>query len=383
MNKFLTGTVLSAVIFVWGCGAPEEKRNIDSLTWELEIVDSIQIATLEDLELMSVQAEKDLFLFSVFGKSTQMILTNSSGEILRRLDVPKDAPNGFGGLCAGAIFMGDTIIIQGRQGVYLYDLEFNFLKGLKRPYPLHGMFYSGFDHLYFAETFAGPSLVSFSGNPQTDFPSNQKGYYENYNAFDLIPLGTEEFKPTAPLHPDSRYLKSGEAFNFISLAFSLAGNKLTYAHQADTLLYDLDLNDPQLKQKSMRIPFDKFVLKSGFPYGDEEDYMVVSDSPGKLDNILKVGDLDLITYYSGLKKENFPSLDLGREQYQREIDRMNPQKWMVRNSKDQFSEHKLFPKKYRLGRADTQNRIWAMQNVNELEEEPEVITLYQLKLVQK
>ena len=383
MNKFLTGTVLSAVIFVWGCGAPEEKRNIDSLTWELEIVDSIQIATLEDLELMSVQAEKDLFLFSVFGKSTQMILTNSSGEILRRLDVPKDAPNGFGGLCAGAIFMGDTIIIQGRQGVYLYDLEFNFLKGLKRPYPLHGMFYSGFDHLYFAETSAGSSLVSFSGNPQTDFPPNQKGYYENYNAFDLIPLGTEEFKPTAPLHPDSRYLKSGEAFNFISLTFSVAENELTFAHQADTMLYDVDLKDPQLAQKAMRIPFDKFVLKSGFPYGSEEDYTSVEDIGGNIANLLKVGDLDLITYYSGLKRENFPSLDLGREAYQREIAQMNPQKWIVRNSKDQFSEPKLLPKKHRIVRVDIQNRIWAMQNVNELEEEPEVITLYQLKLVQK
>lgn len=290
------------LLLAFACASKEEKTS-GLLTWELEIVDSIQIQTLEDLELMAVQPEKELFLFSVFAKNTQMILTNSSGEILRRLDVPKDAPNGFGGLCAGAIFMGDSIIIQGPQGIYFYDLEFNFLKSLKRPYPPKGMFYSGFDHVYSAETFAGPSLISFSGNPQTDFPPNQKGYYENYNAFDLIPLGTEEFKPIAPLHPDSRYLKSEEAFNFISLTFSLAGNKLTYAHQEDTLLYDVDLKDQQLQQKAMGIPFDKFVLKSGYPYGEEEDYTLTSDYAGKIANILKVGDLDLIIYYSGLKKK--------------------------------------------------------------------------------
>jgi hypothetical protein len=383
MQKLLSGAVLMTAFFVWGCGSSEEKRIGDSLDYELVIVDSIQVATLERLVLLDIQPEKDLFLFSVSTSNAPMLTTNSKGEVLQRFEVPKDAPTGFGGITSGGIFMGDTIVIQGPRGVYFYDLEFNFLKGLKRTYPPKGMIYSGFDHVRFVESFAGPSLISFSGNPQTDFPPNRKEYYEEYNAFDLIPLSNEEFKPIAPLHPDSRYLKSGEAFNFISVTFSTKGPQLTYAHQYDTLLYDVDLFDPELTQKPVGIPFDNFVMKKGFPYGSQEDYSGPSDYAGQISNLYKVGNLDIITYSSGIKKEDLPPTTLSRAEFRKETNRMNPPKWIIRNEKNQFSKPKLLPTSYRIARVDSQNRIWAMQNVNELDEEPEVVTVYLLKLVQK
>ncbi|MFN3996875.1 hypothetical protein [Algoriphagus sp.] len=355
----------------------------ESLEWELEIVDSIQIQTLEGLELMGIHPEKDLFLFSVSASNTPMLLTNSNGEILHRFDVPKDAPTGFGGITSGGIFMGDTIVIQGPRGVYFYDLEFNFLKGLKRTYPPKGMIYSGFDHVRLADTYAGPALISFSGSPQTDFPPNRKEYYEGYNAMDLIPLSTEEFLPILPLHPESRFVKSGEAFNFISITFALSGSQLTFSHQNDTLLYDVDLLDPELTQKSVGIRFDNFVMKKGFPYGGQDDYSSPSDYAGQVSNIYKVGDVDLIKYYSGIKKENLPPTTLSREEFRKETNRMNPSKWIIRNSKNQFSQPKSSSPKYRISRVDSQGRIWAMQDVYSLEEEPEVVTVYQIKLVQK
>lgn len=383
MGKLLSGAVLIAAFFVWGCGSSNESISEGSNEWELVIEDSIQIASLEGLELMDIHPEKDLFLFSVSANNSPMLTTNSNGEIQDRFEVPKDAPTGFGGITSGGIFMGDTMVIQGPSGIYFYDLEFNFIKGLKRTYPPNGLIYSGFDHVRFVKSFEGPSLISFSGNPQTDFPPNQKAYYEKYNAFDLIPLSTEEFKPIVPLHPDSRYLKSGEAFNFISVTFSIKETLLTYAHQSDTLLYDVDLMDPQLSQKAIGIPFDRFVLKSGFSYGSQEDYSSPSDYQGQISNLYKVGNLDILTYSSGIKKEDLPPTTLSRAEFRKETNRMNPQKWMIRNEKNQFSKPKLLPTSYRIVRVDFQNRIWAMQDVNEMEEEPEVVTVYQLKLVQK
>ncbi|MCU0402221.1 MAG: hypothetical protein MUE75_14650 [Algoriphagus sp.] len=381
MSKFLYTSIFLASFLAWGCNTSNEKSEFND--WELEIVDSIQIPTLESLNLMDVNPEKDLILFSVSKENTPMVLANGKGQVLARLEIPKDAPTAFGGVCSGAIFKGDSIVIQGRQGLYFYDLEFNFLSNLKRTYPPKGLIFSGFDHLRLASTYEGNKFISFSGNPQTDFPPNKREYYQNFNGLDLITLASQEFKPIAPLHPESRYLKSGMAFNFISLTFSVSKNQLTYAHQSDSLLYDLDLMDPSLKQTATKIPFDKFVLRNGFPYGSQEDYDGPTDYEGQISNLFKVEGHDLILYYSGIKKENLPPTSIGREEYRKETNRMNPQKWIVRSGKDSFSQPKILPKKYQIERVDSQNRIWAKQNVSQLAEEPEVVTYYQLKLTEK
>lgn len=383
MKPFLHPAILYFAFFLVACGPPDDKLNLDSSEWELEIVDSIQVKTLESLDLLDINPERGLFLFNVQKENSPMILIDKNGEILHRLDVPKDAPTGFGGICSGAIFAGDSILIQGRRGVYSYDLEFNFLSHLKRPYPPKGMMYAGFDHIRTANTYEGTALISFSGNPQTDYPPNQRAYYENFNGLDLIPISSLSFKPIAPLHPESRYLSSGMAFNFISLTFSVSNSQLTYAHPSDSLLYDMDLMDPTLKQTPTKIPFDKFVLRDGFPYGSQEDFDGPTDYEGQISNIFKVDGNDLILYYSGIKKEDLPPLTLDRASRRSEINRLNPQKWMVRDEQNKFSKPKLASSKYRIVRVDSQNRIWAMQNVNQLEEEPEVVTVYQLKLTKK
>lgn len=141
--------------------------------------------------------------------------------------------------------------------------------------------------------------------------------------------------------------------------------------------------DPQLRQKATKIPFDKFVLRNGFPFGSQEDYDGPTDYESQLSNIFKVGDNDLLLYYSGIKKEDLPPLTQDRASRRSEINRMNPQKWMVRDAQNKFTKPKLASPKYRIVRVDSQNRIWAMQNINQLEEEPEVVTVYQLKLIRK
>lgn len=383
MKPFFHPAILYFAFILVACSPSDDKLHLDLSAWEIEIVDSVQIKTLEGLDLMDVHPERGLFLFNVQKENAPMILTDKNGEILQRLDVPKDAPTGFGGICSGAIFAGDSILIQGRRGVYSYDLGFNFLSRLNRPYPPKGVMYVGFDHIRTAKTYEGPALISFSGNPQTDFPPNQREFYENFNGLDLIPVSTLEFKPIAPLHPESRYLSSGKAFNFISLTFSVSNSQLTYAHPSDSLLYDMDLMDSTLKQTATKIPFDKFVLRDGFPYGSQEDFEGPTDYEGQISNIFKVSGTDLILYFSGIKKEDLPPLTQDRASRRSEINRMNPQKWMVRNAQNKFSKPKLASPKYRIVRVDSQNRIWAMQNVNQLEEEPEVVTIYQLKLIRK
>jgi len=382
--KLKIPAILFLFISILACSKKETSDSkIFSNEWELVILDSIQIPTLERLELMAVHSEKDILLFSVSGQNNPLIIASGQGVVLNRLDVPEDSPTGFGGICSSAIFMGDTIVIQGSRGIYFYDLEFQFLSGFKRPYSPKGMIYMGFDHLKSSMTFLGPALVSFAGNPQTEYPPSDKLHYEEYNALDLIPLNNMDFQPILPLDSKSRFMKSGEAFNFIALSFDLNESKLTYAHQLDTILFDVDLMDSNLTQRPVGIPFDEFIMTKGFPYGGQQDYDTPTDLLGNISSIFKVNDLDLILYTSGLKLENFPPQELERSRYGKNIDQLNPQKWIVRTNQIKFSQPKLSSKNYRIVRVDSQNRIWAMQNVNELNEEPEVVTVYQLQLVKK
>lgn len=380
--KYLRLEFLYILIFSFSCISKTDSIE-ESLEFELEVIDSIQIPVLENLTLLDVHPKKDLFLFSVDGKNSPLVLTNDKGLEIKRLEAPSDAPNGFGGYCSSGIFMGDTIVVQGVRGLYFYDLNLNFLKNNNRTYPPKGMIFLGFDHLKYAETYLGPSLISFSGNPQTELPPNDPGYYQNYNALDLIPLDSIEFKPILPFTPESRFLKSEEAFNFISLSFSVKDHLLTYAHQNDTLLYEVYLLDPSLIQKPIGIPFDQFIFKKGFPYGGQEDYESPSDIQGSISSIFKVENIDLIFYTSGLKMENFPPSNDDRSQYRDAIEILNPKKWIVRSDGNRFSQPKLAPSSYRISRVDQRNRIWAQQNIEALDEEPEVNTFYQIKLVRK
>lgn len=380
--KALRLELLCFLILVFSCDSKLE-RTEESMEFELEVVDSIQIPVLEYLTLLDVHSTKELFLFNLDGENSPIILTDAQGQEISRLQVPNDAPTGFGGYCSAGIFVGDTVVIQGINGMYFYDLNLNFLKNKRRSYSPKGMIYLGFDHLKHTQTNLGPALISFSGNPQTDFPPNDPGYYQNYNALDLIPMDSSAYLPILPLIPESRFIQSAEAFNFISLCFDVKDNRLTYAHQIDTLLYDVDLLDSNLNQKPVGIPFDQFIFKKGFEYGGQEDYETPSDIEGSIKDLFKVGDLDLIFYTSGLERKNFPPKTEDRQLYSEEIDRLNPLKWMVRSDGNRFSQPKLAPTAYRIIRVDQKGRIWAKQNVEILEKEPEVATFYQIKLLRK
>ncbi|TXE06691.1 hypothetical protein [Algoriphagus aquimarinus] len=382
--KKINALFTCSILLAFACSSPknnEENQSINSNEWELQIVDSIQVDYLGQLMLLAIHPDGNHFLFGN-SANNHLILTDGKGDIITTYEEPADAPTSVGPLTTSATFLGDQIIAMGNNRLAVYDLKLQFLKSLKFPPIGRGMYYNGFDFLQPISLQGENELLGFIGGPQNDIPSNQPEYYSQYNLFELFNLDQETFSPVVPFHEKSRFL-NGEAFDFLAPKFQVDGSKVSFVYSNDSLLYSYDLSVEQDSFKAQSIPFDKFLLNPGYPMKGSPDYETKTDREGGIWSFFKIGDNHLITYTSGIELENMPDLTQEMEILIQELERLNPMKWLVLDENGKSSRPQLVSDKYRLNRQDNHGFIWADQNVNSLEEEPEYAVFYKLKLVQK
>ncbi|SFT99166.1 hypothetical protein SAMN04489724_3229 [Algoriphagus locisalis] len=377
----LTSLFITVLCITFYSCSSDKTAAIDTLPeYEFVISDSIQVDHLGSLILLDIHEEKQLFLFSS-EDDNRLFLTNKSGELISTFDEPGDSPTAVGSHTGSGTFLGDQIIMMGMPRFGIYDLEFNFQRGFKMPYSPSGMFYLGFDHLQPVIKGGKHKLLAFTGGAQTEKPSNQPEYYQEYNTFDLIDLDSGTFTPVVPFHPQSRFL-SGEAFRFIAPIYQVRENQVSFIHKRDTLLYSYSLDHPE-EFSATRIPFDIFIMNKGFPMAGKPDYETPTDREGMIHSYFKVGDLHLFIYQSGIKLNNMPDRTLDKETLSKEFTRLNPMKWIVMDDSGNHSTPQEMNKKFNLSRIDSEGNLWAAQNIYALEEEPDFVTYYKLKLVRK
>lgn len=370
---------LCLITCLFSCGSTNNE-NSPNTSYTLEIVDSVQVDFLGNLQLYAVHSARDLFLFHEFRKN-QFILTDKNGKVLSSFDQPGDAPTSYGNTPGSATFVGDSIVVMGRQKLVIYDLNFDYIKSHKKPYAGKGMFYSGYDHLQKANIANETHLVAFTGGPQHPAATNQEAYYSHFNTFDLINLDSGGFVPITPLHPESRY-NQGKAFNFIRPMFQVNEDKIHFIFATDTLFHTHDLSNPENELTVEGIPFDDFILNPGYPLGGSEDYDTPKPKKGEVKSYFKVDKKDLILYQSGLSLENTPLRGTtSREEWNEINARLNPLKFLVREAEGVYSEVGLCPTNFTPTHVDGKNRLWARQHVELLDQEPEFYTIYQVALV--
>jgi hypothetical protein len=158
---------------------------------------------------------------------------------------------------------------------------------------------------------------------------------------------------------------------------------VSFTHQIDTLFYKFDLDNYETGFIAEKIPFDKFLMNRGFEIGGQQDYDTPRDREGEITHLFQVADKHIITYRSGLKLSEIPGDEVPNEDKREMLSRLDPEKLMVRESVGSYSKPSNLSKKYRISRVDSQGRIWAHQNVYEMDYEPDLITVYQLKLVKQ
>ncbi|WP_339922032.1 hypothetical protein [uncultured Cyclobacterium sp.] len=359
---------------------PSDDDTASDTSYALEIVDSVQVDFLGNLQLYAVHATRDLFLFHEF-RQKKLILTNQNGKVLSSFDQPADSPISYGNTACAATFVGDSIVVMGKQKLVIYDLNFDFIKSHQKPYAGQGMTYSGYDHLQKANIAGETNLVAFTGGAQYPAFTNEEAYYNHFNTFDLINLDSGGYVPITPLHPKSRY-KQGKAFNFIRPMFQVDEDRVHFIFATDTLFHTHDLSKAKNGLTVEGIPFDDFILNPGYPFGGSEDYDTPKPKKGEIESYFKVNEKDLILYRSGLSLENAPTRGTASREEWNEINaRLNPLKFLVREAEGIYSEVGLCPTNFTPTHVDGKNQLWARQHVELLDQEPEFYTIYQVALV--
>ena len=362
--------------------------------YRLDIVDSVQVDLLaKGPQIMDVHpGTGDLLLTQ--SSPPKLWIVSPNGEIKTEWAKSGNGPDEIGNALLCAEFVGDGVAMMGYMQVKVFDKEFKTISSYKADYSLQGMLYTGFNHLM---TFKNEShLVAFTGGAQTEARYDSPEYYNEYNVVDVIDISEslnqetqvkgKAFKPIGKLEADSRFKTSGRAFFYIKPVFDVKNDMLIYGFNWDTTLVKRNLPTGELISKTS-IPFDQFYLNQGWTMGKAGQEMRSGNNPprdraGNVERVLHADGFDLIFYRSGLSLEKVNEVKLeGRERILRLLRLDYPKYLVLQDGKRVNTELRMNRKYSTPSMADDRGYVWAAQNINELEEEPDLITYYKLKVV--
>lgn len=389
---------LLLIISIWSCDKEKGQTATQSAEfYKLAIVDSIQVDLFTSgISIMDVH-DKTGNLLAIQSSPPIAYLLSPTGEILKKMERSGQDPQAVGNYILSGEFYEDGIALMGQMRLKTYDIDFNIRKSLIPTYDQSGMIYMGFNHLF---EFDGPKnkqLVAFFGGPQTELHSSKKEYYQAYNIVDVVDpylldesLTREEnsenvFKPTGELTAASRYSLADKAFYFMKPLFDVKESELIYAFKDDTTLFKRSLPTGDITEQ-YTIPFDKFILfqglslgKSGFAQQNQP-----RDRSGSIEKVYQMDDFHIIVYHSGMKMSEMLAFDRSSPDFQSQLSKINYKKHLILKDGRKVNIDLKLPKQVSYFHlADNSGYLWASKDVTDLEEEPEFVTFYKLKVTPK
>lgn len=374
--------VLFCGILVSG-GCAREHDEVTSVTrFNLEVVDSVQLEVMATyLSLMDVHDSTGNLL--VIESDPPVVYEfDSLGQFIHRIQLEKDGPESVGRYILAAEYFEDGVALLGVNVLNIYDSSRTLQKSLKLPAPPKGMIYMGFNHLQEAVLEGSKHLTLFNA-ARTDYPPEQPEYYQYFNLMEYVDPKSANFKAIGKLQQGSRYLNK-RAHQFLKPSFHTIGHEVHYAMDTDTVLYVMDIASEEIV-KQWKIPFTDFVLFNGFPMGaiGMEAKLEPRDSPGRISNLFYVDSLHIILYNPGIKLHVIEEIKAtyGEEQAADRLDSLNGKKYMIMQAGKVVGEGQLPAKMRDVILASPDGYLWASQDVDFLEEEPDQITFYKLRIV--
>ncbi len=368
------------------CERSQDNNEITSNSkYSLEIVDSIQINRLiSDPAIASIHPENEnLLLLADEGDKSMVLIISQNGEIVKEFEHLKEGPTSAGSLLVSANFYEDGYAVIGYGNILIFDKEFNVKKRLKIPYENASMVFMYSNHPKYIERDGRPHLLIHYG-PATEKSIIEAEFYDEYNLLALVDIENEIFETYGQLHEGSIF-RSNRAFYLIQTFFETNGDQTRAIASYDTVLYTLDHRGEELKRTT--VPFDEYIVFKGYSIGHAglQEQGNIGYSPGRVTSYLYLDGFDVITYRSGLSAERMEQYkNPDGVGYDREaMNKVNPVKLMILKDGKRVSEVSFLPEKISsLSASDTKGNIWATQNVDAMDEEPEVVTLYKLRIVQ-
>jgi hypothetical protein len=347
-------------------------------------VDSLQIPILpSNTFIQDIHPETgNILLMQENGRKRVVFEVSAAGEVVQTFEHPTEGPQNAGRSLLSLCYYEEGLALLGSSGYLLFtDDRFNPLKRVKIPMTFNLAAYPGYRHLQKVER-DGKSMLAMYYGPDslTDFTTS--AYYDAYNLLSLYDPKEEAFLPIGQL-PQESIFRNGKAHYFLDTRFQSVDEKIRAVIINEPILYTLDTKTADTKHQ--KIPFDEFVLHEGYSLGreglDEQgDFREIS---GTIRSYQHVQGLDVFVYTSGLtqeKRENLAGRGMDEEAWAILREAM-PRKYMIVKDGQALTKALPFPS-YLGGIAlvDQVGFLWATQNIESLETEPEQITLYKLKI---
>lgn len=375
-------------LFFWSCGAPDTDGTVSlDQAYTVTIADSLEIPIMTSFgTVLSVHPQTDdLLVYTSEGGQNILLHITQQGEMIKRFDYPKEGPASAGSLLMSAEFWKNGYAIMGYGYLVTYDQNFEPLKKIRIEQDLFGMVYGGVNHLQTITQNGEDKLLIFYGQEET-YNVTQPEFYENFHMLSVVDIETESFTPYGYFHEESIF-KQGQAYYFMRPFFQSIGNETRLVMNHDTVLYTFDAQGKEVNRSA--IPFDNYIVFKGYSMGEAgiDEQSKPRDVGGAIQAYMHINGIDLIRYSSGVTLDRIQAIQgdgsKDPQQMQAELKEANPEKILLMKDGRRVSTDIKIPARVSvLSGVDSRGGIWAAQNVNALDIEPEYLTLYKLKIVE-
>lgn len=395
-SHFSRYLLITIVILICSCSKSPENTIVDSQEYTWELVDSLDLDFLGNPMLSDVSPNGSKLLF-YDSPSSQILITDSKGQILHQFSKKEDALDSYGYLMERpGFFKEDQLAVYGRNGLFLFTYDGKMLQKIPHPEsigPTGSVIHPGKSTetvLLQGKEYILPKSI----RPRDSYPGEQE-FYDTYRALELVDVDSEEMTDLIPFEPGSIFLNGmGYYPSDYFPAYEAKDETLYFVHGGDPQLYVYQLNPTEAKLDTI-IPLDIPGL-SQIEGKDRAEFqkgtVMIFGGTAAIRNIHVLDDLLLLDYYAGIdpikSKEAEAKWNEGKEEeakaMYRKIEEETPKGTLVYNLEDLSFISNVLPPNNTGGRAFASGGGYAwFEKLPDPDVEEDFLRIYKMKLVEE
>jgi hypothetical protein len=377
MNKFLFHVAVISAFLLGACSNSKENVSSESMVWELQVLDSIQVDYLGRVDGAEFKNGKGI-IFNF--KENKLIQFDESGKILHEQAYPFDGPDKVfypmqlktttEGELYGASFVG---------WLYEFNSDLTFKREIKLPFLTEAKDGSGTRRVL--DEWKEHLILYYPGrdgaNPYDPF------FFRDHFLLEKVDPKTGSAEPLIRIPTTSRYA-SDNYYERPWVNFGVLGDTLylTLDNEPMIHIYDLTRNGEYLK--TIHFQPDKFEDNGEH----SKPYQYISHTTmldGRIKQLFPTKEGIVLTYDEGIKEEIFIQNELKEPKNFALYPNFQNQVLKVVQLDGTLSNELIIPKSisWLLGIESLNKPFFGLRNDDFLSEEQEYLTFYKLRLVQK
>ncbi|MGY6558216.1 MAG: hypothetical protein ACXIT9_02925 [Nitritalea sp.] len=361
-------------LLLFGACQTTEKKDGSALYFQLELIDSIQVAYLGNPRTFDFINGKGAFFDMA---ANELVLFNETGEILKQVSYPEEGPGALRWVLSMRFHPSGQIFAYSLSGeMYRLNPDLEILE--KLPMEFASQMRDGPYHTRAFDFYKEDLLLFYPGregqNPYLE------DFWKNNSLLEYYSLEKKEMQPFLTLFPESQHL--GELFyENPRVVMGIAGDLLYLSLDTETLIGVYDLQAGGAHQQTLDFQPDKYVqlegakARVGYVSGN---FM----SRGRMLNLFALNEGPLIYYSEGIEKDDFLNAGLNQKENWYKIPDMEKRLLRLYRKEVGWSNEIVVPAQVKtiLNIEGLDQVFYGLRDDDYLGEEQEYLTFYKMKL---